>query len=294
MNDNYELTVIIPAYNEEKNLGIFLPPLIRYCRENLWRIILVNDGSTDHSREFLSSLATEPLLTVLHHKLNKGYGAALKTGISACETRYLVTFDADGQHYLEDIGKLLEHLKKNDADMVVGSRKGLKSTSHYRGTGKKIIRLLAKIMMTVPIHDINSGLKVYRTDLARNYLYLLPDTMSFSDVITLIFINHRHLVLEESIRIRERTNGESTIGLQTAFQTVMEIINIVMLFNPMKIFLPLSAMCFLASMVWGLPLVWEGRGVSVGSLLGIVSTLIFFLLGLITEQLSQIRKNRNN
>jgi len=294
MNDEYELTVIIPAYNEEKNLLIFLPPLITFCQENRWRIILVNDGSTDHSREFLDSLSTEPLLTMLHHKLNKGYGAALKTGISACETRYLVTFDADGQHYLEDVVKLLGYLKKTDADMVVGSRKGLKSSSYYRGTGKNIIRFLARIMMTVPIHDINSGLKVYRTDLARNYLYLLPDTMSFSDVITLIFINHRHLVLEQPIHIRERTNGESTIGLQTAFQTVMEIINIVMLFNPMKIFLPLSGLCFLASMVWGLPLVWEGRGVSVGSLLGIVSTMIFFLLGLITEQLSQIRKNRNN
>ena len=292
MNETNQLTVIVPAYNEAKNLTLFLPPLISFCRENNWRIILVNDGSTDSTVQFLKEYMNEPALTVLHHKLNKGYGAAIKTGILACETEYLITFDADGQHYLEDIGKLLAFLKKHDADMVVGSRKGLKSTSYYRGIGKRIIRLLARIMMTVPVHDINSGMKVYRTDLAKNYLYLTPDTMSFSDVITLIFINQRHMVLEEPIRIKERTNGESTIGIQTAFQTVMEILNIVILFNPMKIFLPLSILCLFVSLVWGIPLVWEGRGVSIGSLLGIVSTLIFFLLGLITEQLSQIRRNQ--
>ncbi|MEI7663762.1 MAG: glycosyltransferase family 2 protein [Bacteroidota bacterium] len=294
MNGDNDLTVILPAFNEEKNLRIFLLPLVGYCRQHGFRIILVDDGSTDQTRQFLLEFGQEPLLEVLYHKLNRGYGAAIKTGIQACSTKYLITFDADGQHYLEDIGKLLAFLINRDADMVVGSRRGLKSSSYYRGTGKQIIRLLAKIMMTVPVHDINSGMKVYRTDLAKQYIYLTPNTMSFSDVITLIFINNRHLVLEEPIGIRERSNGESTIGIQTAFQTVMEIINIVILFNPMKIFLPLSILCFIASLVWGIPLVWEGRGVSVGSLLGIVSTLIFFLLGLITEQLAQIRRNQKS
>jgi glycosyltransferase involved in cell wall biosynthesis len=294
MKEENLLTVIVPAFNEESNLVTLLPSLIGVCRENGWKIILVNDGSTDNTRQVLRVYEQEPILKLLHHKLNKGYGAAIKTGIKACDTRYLITYDADGQHSLEDIGTLLACLKKKDADMVVGSRKGLKSSSYYRGTGKGIIRLIARIMMTVPVHDINSGMKVYRTDLAQHYLYLTPDTMSYSDVITLIFINNRHLVLEEPIRIKERKKGQSTIGIQTAFQTVMEIINIVILFNPMKIFLPLAVLCLIASLVWGLPLVWEGRGVSVGSLLGIVSTMIFFVLGLITEQLSQIRRNQKN
>ena len=288
-----DLTVIIPAFNEEDNLQTILPPLISYCRENNWQIILVNDGSRDRTREILREFEDEPLLQVIHHKLNKGYGAAIKTGIKYCETDYLITFDADGQHYMEDIEKLVNCLIARDADMVVGSRKGLKSATVSRGLGKWIIRLIANIMMTVPIHDINSGMKIYRTDLAQKYLYLTTDTMSFSDVITLIFINNRHLVVEEPIRIRERTTGRSTIGFQTAFQTVMEIINIVILFNPMKIFLPLSLVTFVITMSWGVPLAWQGRGVSSATLLGIVASLLFFLLGLITEQLSLIRRNQH-
>jgi glycosyltransferase involved in cell wall biosynthesis len=291
MKQKIDLTVIIPAYNELENLILLLPLLIDHCRENDWKIILVNDGSRDKTKDFLSEFNHEPLLKVIHHKLNRGYGAAIKSGISACETEFLITYDADGQHYLEDIEKLALTLVRRDADMVVGSRKGLKSATRTRGLGKSIIRILARIMMTVPIHDINSGMKIYRTDLARKYLYLTTDTMSFSDVITLIFINNRHLVIEEPIRIRERGSGQSTIGFQTAFQTVMEIINIVILFNPMKVFLPLATVTFVLTLIWGVPLALMGRGVSVGTQLGIVSSLLFFLLGLITEQLSLIRRN---
>jgi glycosyltransferase involved in cell wall biosynthesis len=291
MNQDYSLSVVIPAYNEEENLRELLPRLISHCREMGWKIVLVNDGSKDKTKSFLETLSEESLLKVVHHKLNKGYGAALKSGIRACETSYLITFDADGQHDMNDIDNLFNCLKVHDADMVVGSRKGLKSANHFRTVGKMIIRLLARILMTVPIHDINSGMKIYRSDLAKKYLFLLPNTMSFSDVITLIFINNRHLVLEEPIRINPRTKGESTIGLQTAFQTVMEIINIVVLFNPMKIFLPLATIIFIVTMAWGIPLALQGRGVSTGSLLGLVAAMLFFLLGLITEQLSQIRRN---
>ncbi len=291
MNENNQLTIIIPAYDEEKNLKVFLPPLISFCRENNWKIILVNDGSHDQTRAYLKNYESDPLLTVIHHKLNKGYGAAIKSGIRACETEYLITYDADGQHFLEDIDKLRCCLLQKDADMVVGSRRGLKSSSHVRGIGKSIIRLIANIMMTVPVHDINSGMKIYRTDLAKKYLYLTPDTMSFSDVITLVFINNRHLVIEEPIRIQERTNGESTIGFQTAFQTVMEILHIVILFNPMKIFLPLSIISFVVTGFWGIPLILDGRGLSTASLLGLILGILLFLLGLIAEQLSLIRRN---
>jgi glycosyltransferase involved in cell wall biosynthesis len=291
MKQKIDLTIIIPAFNELENLTMLLPGLIDHCRENNWQIILVNDGSRDKTKDFLTGFNHEPLLKVIHHKLNRGYGAAIKSGISACTTEYLITYDADGQHYLEDIEKLAITLLRRDADMVVGSRKGLKSATRTRGIGKSIIRILARIMMTVPIHDINSGMKIYRTDLAKKYLYLTTDTMSFSDVITLVFINNRHLVIEEPIRIRERASGQSTIGFQTAFQTLMEIINIVILFNPMKIFLPLATITFVLTMIWGVPLALMGRGVSIGTQLGIVASLLFFLLGLITEQLSLIRRN---
>ena len=292
MNEKSALTIVIPAFNEAESLIVILPSLLESCRQQHWKLIIVNDGSLDATKDVLAPFQNPDLLTVVHHKLNKGYGAAIKSGILACDTEYVITMDADGQHRVEDVAKLLACLQKNDADMVVGSRKGTKSATVSRGMAKGIIRLLAKILMPVPIYDINSGMKIYSTKLARSYLHLAPDTMAFSDIITLVFINNRHLVLEEPITIGNRLKGKSTIGVQTLFQTIMEIINILVLFNPMKIFLPISLLTFIITLFWGVPLILAGRGVSTGTLLGIVSTLIFFFLGLITEQLSQIRRNQ--
>lgn len=293
METKPELTIIIPAYNEEENLKIILPDLIKYAEQRNWKIIITNDGSKDDTKALLKTFDNSERLTVCHHKLNKGYGAAIKSAIMSCDTEYLITIDADGQHRKEDIDKLFELIKSTDADMIVGSRKGSKSATKMRAIGKSIIRFTAKLLLHVPIHDINSGMKIYRTVLAKQYLYLTPNNMPYSDIITLIFISNRHLVLEESIMIKDRLKGESTIGIQTAFETLMEIINIIFLFNPMKIFLPISISAFVISCSWGIPIILRGQGISTGALLGFVSSIIFFFLGLIAEQLTLIRKNSN-
>jgi len=286
----YDLTILVPVYNEAASLEEALPRLVSYCRERGWKLILVNDGSTDGTKRLLEQVSESESVTILHHKLNKGYGAAIKTGLEACTTRYVVTFDADGQHCLSDLDKLFSVIIEKDADMVVGSRQESSTGISYKGFGKFLIRSLARILMTVSIRDLNSGMKIYRTDLAKNYLHLLPDTMAFSDIITLVFLNNHDLVLEEPITVRKRTHGKSKIGFSSAFHTLMEIIHIVILFNPMKIFLPLSLICIILASIWGIPLLLEGRGVSTGSLLGFISGILLFLLGLIAEQLSAIRK----
>ncbi|MBC7873200.1 MAG: glycosyltransferase family 2 protein, partial [Ferruginibacter sp.] len=201
MDQRPGLSIVIPAYNEADNLKIMLPSLIEYCGAKNWNIIVVNDGSGDNTREVLETFNNPDRFMVVHHKLNKGYGAAIKSGILVSKADYVITIDGDGQHRFEDIEKLFTRLKASDADMVVGSRKGTRSASIYRGIGKRIIRLIARILMTVPIHDINSGMKIYRIDLAKKYLSLTPDTMAYSDIITLVFINNRHLVLEEPITV---------------------------------------------------------------------------------------------
>lgn len=287
MND---LTIVIPAYNEEQALSFFLPELIDYCRTRGCRLIIVNDGSKDNTKALLSQYESTPFFVSLHHKVNRGYGGAIKTGIDAAETPYVITIDADGQHRLEDVSALYEALKKNDADMVIGCRKKHKE-SRYRKTGKALIRFIATLLMPIHIQDLNSGMKIYHTDLARQYMQLCPDNMAFSDIVTLIFINQRHLVLEHPITVVPRTTGESTISTKTAFDTVMEILHIVTLFNPMRIFLPPALFFLLFSAIWGIPILLRGEGISVGTLFLFVTGLIFFFLGLIAEQLALIRKN---
>ena len=145
-------------------------------------------------------------------------------------------------------------------------------------------------MLPVRIRDLNSGFKLYRTAVAQQYINFCPNSMAFSDIITLVLISEGHLVIEHPIEVLPRLKGQSTISSRTAFETLYEVLNIVMLFNPMRIFLPISLGLIAFAVIWGAPILLRGRGVSVGSMLLIVVGVIALFLGLVAEQLSQIRK----
>jgi glycosyltransferase involved in cell wall biosynthesis len=289
------LTIIIPAYNEEESLKIFLPQLLEFCKTKSFQLVVVNDASTDNSKNIILELFNEYSFgKLINHKVNKGYGGAIKTGIAASQTKYLITIDADGQHMLEDIEKLYKLILAKDADMIVGSREGQKEASLFRKLGKNGIRFIAKRLMPLNIHDINSGMKIYNTELAKKYISLCPDSMPYSDIMLLTFVYRKHLVLEEPISIKPRAAGKSTISASTAFETIKEIMNIVVLFNPLRIFFPIAFFCISFGILWGLPFILLGRGVSNGAIITILSGIIFFTLGLIAEQLSMIRKKDIN
>jgi glycosyltransferase involved in cell wall biosynthesis len=284
------VTILIPVFNEAQTIPAVIPQIAEFCTQKGWQLLLVNDGSTDATKPLLATLAQHHAFTVVHHKVNQGYGAALKTGIRHISTEYILTMDADGQHDTADCETLVDALRRTDADMVIGSRRGSTDASIWRGIGKSLIRSFASLLMPLHVYDINSGMRIYRTDCAQRYLHLLPDTFSFSDILTLVFVNDKQLVVESPITVRERRGGTSTISLQTAFETVMEIVNIAVLFNPMKVFLPVALGCFALGVPWGIYIVSLGRGVSVGSSLLIITGILSFLLGLIAEQLSSIKK----
>lgn len=289
MMNKTNLTIVVPVYNEAGTLPLFLPELIAECKAKGWKAVLVNDGSTDGSAQFLSTYQRVPFVKIIHHKVNRGYGGALKSGILNSETSHVVTIDGDGQHSLADIETVFHFSLEKDADLVVGSRGIGKNANLFREFGKWLIRTFTRLLMPLPVHDLNSGFKLYRTELAKKYLPLCPNSMAFSDVITLAFISQRDLVLEHPITIRQRQTGKSKIGLQTAFETVIEIINISLLFNPLRVFMPISILCILVGFGWGVPIILLGRGVSVGAMLAIVLGALFFAIGLIASQLSAMR-----
>lgn len=285
-----DLSIIIPVYNEQESLKANLPFWLDLIRSRGWSLILVNDGSNDQSRDILTELPQAKLVRVIHHKVNRGYGGALKSGLKAVETEFVVTLDADGQHKLASIDAMIATQESSDADMVIGRRINANTQSLARSIGKSLIRSLSRILIPNSIADLNSGMKLYRTSLAKRHLLLCPDSMAFSDIITLSFLANKCLVVETPIEILPRTTGKSTINLNTAVDTLIEIINMVMFFNPLRIFLPVAVILFLLGLGWGVPLVAMGRGVSTGALLALVSGGLSLLLGLIAEQLSQIRK----
>lgn len=290
---NHILSVVVPVYNESESLAALLPGWIEYCQSQDWELILVNDGSTDQSGDILAAYQQERNVRILHHSLNRGYGGALKTGIISSATPYTVTIDADGQHTIEDAALLLSLAVEQGADLVIGSRKGGKDHNKLRALGKWMIRNLARMLVPLSVHDLNSGFKLFRTEAVQDYLELCPDTMAFSDTITLVFIHERHLVLECPIKVNKRIAGRSTINFNTALNTIISILNNVMMFNPLRIFLPASLISILFGVGWGLPILLAGRGVSVGSLLAIMSGLLLFFIGLLAHQLSEIRLQIN-
>ena len=289
MEGTSKLTIVIPVYNEEESIGDFLKKLVPLCEKNNYCLIIVNDGSRDKSSSIIDQYSNREFIRAISHKLNRGYGAALKTGLLAVRTRYALTMDGDGQHSVYDVAPTLEFAEKSGADLVIGNREQSTQKTNFRSIGKLLIRFLAKQLMELPITDLNSGFKLYRTDLLLEYLPLCPNTMAFSDIITLLFTNSRQLVLEVPITVHPRRTGKSTINIGTAFETIATILNISIYFNPYKLFLPPAFFCLLFGLVWGIPIVLEGKGVSVGSLLLIFSSAFLFSIALIASQLSSIR-----
>ena len=169
------LTVVVPLYNEAEALPAFLLRLLPLCQQQGWQVIFVNDGSRDQTRAILEQYAHLPFVRIFHHKVNRGYGGALKTGLLAATTPYVVTIDGDGQHDPEDILHLFHFTLQHDADLVIGRRDPAPQGDLYRRLGKTLIRAFTRLLMPLPIHDLNSGFKLYRTELAQIYLTVCPD-----------------------------------------------------------------------------------------------------------------------
>lgn len=280
------LTVIMPCYNEAEVIASVLPEVIDTVRQNDWQLIAVDDGSTDDSYRLLQSFAADDV-KILHHKLNRGYGAAIKTGIRAADTRYVVTIDADGQHDPADLKRLLDRAIEKDADMVVGGRSENMS-SLYRSLGKALIKRITHWLVDFDVQDQNSGLKLYDRGIALRFLPVTPDNMAYSDIILLLFVDKRHLVIEEPIKIRPRSGGRSTISARTAFDTLSEIFNLVIMFHPMKLFFPLSLLLATAGVAWAIRCLILRAVISIGGAFILLSAMLVFLMGIITEQFRRL------
>lgn len=285
-----KLTIVIPVFNEQESLPGFLHQLEDFCTEHQFSVILVNDASTDSTGEILKSFQREEF-SIITHKVNRGYGGALKTGIRAANSQYVITMDADGQHRLSDVLHLYNEICDSRADMIIGSRRSQHPRSRFRSIGKYFIRNFTRIYMKVEVQDINSGMKIYNSSIVQKLIRFAPDGMAFSDVITLVFINLKYYIKEIEIQTLPRTGGRSTINYKTAFNTIKEITLIATTFFPLKFFSSIASVVLLISVIWGIPFVLEGKGITTGTAAGLLFSFLFFILGIITEMVALIRKD---
>jgi len=279
------ITVVIPAYNEAEAIGPVLEHLKVTCPDLIETIIVVDDGSSDDT----ACIAERAGVQVIRHSRNKGYGASLKTGIRAAQTEYVLTMDSDGQHKAEDIARLWE--QADNHDMVVGQRTSLIHSQLWRMPGKWLLSFMANYLSRQRIPDLNSGFRLMRRETLLKYMHLCPAGFSFSTTITMAFFNRGYDVAYVPIDVKKRV-GKSTISVTTGLETIILILRIATLFDPLRIFIPISLFTAAVGILWGIPYALLGNGISIGSMLAIVTAVLMFSLGLICDQISQLRLER--
>ncbi len=282
------LSVVVPAYNEGLAIGPTLDNTLELARRNKWEVIVVDDGSADDTGEQVKKRCDDRYLKLVHHPYNRGYGAAVKTGVNSSSAPLVAIMDSDGQHDANDLLTLLPHA--NEYNLVVGQRTGSIHSQFWRMPGKWILNWLANYLTRRKIPDLNSGMRVFHKEVMGKYLHLCPDGFSFSTTSTLVFFSRGYSVKYVPINIRKRhQEAKSTVKLNTGFETLLLVLRLASLFQPLRVFVPSSFIIVALGIVWGLPFMLLGRGVSVGALLLILTGLLLFFFGLLTDQVAQLR-----
>jgi glycosyltransferase involved in cell wall biosynthesis len=277
-----DISVIIPAHNEAHNVGQLVTHILALHPD--FEIIVIDDGSTDGTGD----VAREAGAIVYRHPYNIGNGAAIKSGIRIASGQVLVFMDADGQHDPADLEQLLQHFP--EFDMVVGARPGGAQESKLRALGNRIYNKLASYVTNFPIQDLTSGFRAVKSDLARNLLYLLPNTYSYPTTLTLGMLRSGKSVKYIRINVKPRKVGKSDINvIKDGVRFFMIIVRICTFYSPLKVFLPTSVCLFLIGLAYyAYTFFTSGRFTNMSALLFTTSILIF-MLGLISEQISQMR-----
>ena len=231
------LTVVIPAYNEEKGIqGVIDRILAAMEGANLpFEIIVVDDGSTDRTVE---SLREKPI-QVLRHETNRGYGAALKTGIRASRYNHVAIVDADGTYEERDLPKLIGYMETHD--MVVGARTGKGAKIPLiRRPAKWILNRLANFLTETSIPDLNSGFRIFNKSVAKEFFNILPPSFSFTSTLTIALLTNGYSIKYIQSGYKTRKGRSKIRPIHDTVNFFSLIVRTALYFAPMKIFMPLS------------------------------------------------------
>lgn len=286
-NDNkIPITILVPAFNEEGALEETVGVLLKQ-KEHFkdFEIIVINDGSKDRTGEIAKRLPVR----LIEHGVNRGYGAALKSGLKAAAHDYIFITDADGTYPLEDVPKLASMAP--DFDMVVGARTGSEvAIPLLRRPAKWMITQLANYLSGMKIPDLNSGMRIFRKDVALKFLSLYPDGFSFTTTITLAMLTNHYRVKFHPINYRKRVGKSSIRPIRDFLNFTILIIRICAFFKPLNVFVPPAVFLVLVGLGKALKdyLVQGHIGLLAGAL--VLTGIQMIFIGLLADLIDQRMK----
>lgn len=281
-NPGLKTSIILPAKNEALALAHLLPALHALHPEA--EIIVVDDGSTDDTREVCARSG----VSCLSSPYSMGNGAAIKRGARAATGEVLVFMDGDGQHDPADVARLLARLEQG-YDMVVGARSWEGQAGVGRGVANTLYNWLATQMTGHRVMDLTSGFRAVRADKFREFLYLLPNGFSYPTTSTMAFFRSAYPVAYEPIHVAQRDGTTSHIRpLRDGMRFLLIIFKIATLYAPLKLFAP-TAIAFFAFgwAYWAYTFIGYHR-LSLISVALWSASVIIFLIGLISEQITSL------
>ena len=281
------ISVVIPAKNEARNLEKLLPKI----QEELpgVEIIVVNDGSTDDTDEVVK----EANVRCVTHEYSLGNGAAIKSGARAAKGEVIVFMDGDGQHDPGQIRLLLEKIDLG-ADLVVGARHSGGQANIGRSLANKFYNWFASLITGFKIQDLTSGFRAVNANKFRQFLNLLPNGFSYPTTSTMAFLRSGYRVKFVPIEVAKREGKSHLRPIRDGIRFLLIIFKVATLYSPLKVFVPLAAICFALGLSrYGYTYWYSGTFTNMSALL-MVAAVQIFLIGLVSEQItSLIYKDRD-
>lgn len=276
-----KITVVLPAKNEAGAILQTVKAIKQLNRVD--EIIVVNDGSTDDTAQ----IAEQAGAKVINHPYSKGNGAAIKTGTRNAIGDVIVFMDADGQHDANDILKLIEKIEQG-YDLVVGARQKGSQASVGRGIANKLYNNLASYMSEHQVEDLTSGFRAVRAEKFKEFIYLLPNGFSYPTTSTMAFFRAGYSVTYVPIHAAKRIGKSHIHPIKDSVRFFLIIFKIATLYSPLKMFLPFAVLLFALGSGWYGYTLYEYQRFTNMSALLYTGSIMIFLMGLISEQITSL------